>query len=138
MHRSQSRFGKLEATESEMKYKHYPKLLCSFYDDSRLTTSSCGKVYHRSLLSNLPPSEAQSKFFWGDDLVLNLHLLQTCRRALFIDQPLYVYRIGSGGTSSFRRDAMQDLNEIKRWQLLFLAHVAFAFKFLPFCLVPTL
>ena len=119
--RGQPRFRAFEASESEMKYKHYPKLLCSFYDDSRLAVSVWDKVYHRSLLGNLPPSEAQSKFFWGDDLVLNLHLLQTCRRALFIDQPLYVYRMGSGGTSIFRRDAMQDLNEIKRQQLAFLA-----------------
>lgn len=47
--------------------KEYPKLLCSFWEESYLTTTVWNKVYHRSLFSNLPPAEFAERVFWGDD-----------------------------------------------------------------------
>lgn len=77
------------------------------------------KVYHRSLISNLPASESAEKVFWGDDQILNLHLLSTCKSFRFIPDTLYCYRQLSGGTNSFSMNTMKDLDNIKKYQLLF-------------------
>lgn len=98
----------------------YPKLLCSFWEGSHLTPSTCNKVYHRSLIPNLPASESAEKVFWGDDLIMNLHLLSTCESFRFIPDTLYCYRQLSGGTSSFSKQTMRDLDNIKKYQLQFL------------------
>lgn len=98
----------------------YPKLLCSFWEDSHLTTNVWNKVYHRSLISNLPASESAEKVFWGDDQIMNLHLLSTCESFRFIPDTLYCYRQLSGGTNSFSKHTMKDLDNIKKYQLLFL------------------
>lgn len=100
--------------------QEYPKLLCSFWEGSHLTTNVWNKVYHRSLISNLPASESAEKVFWGDDQILNLHLLSTCKSFRFIPDTLYCYRQLSGGTNSFSMNTMKDLDNIKKYQLLFL------------------
>lgn len=100
--------------------RDYPLLLCSFWDSSRLTTSTCNKLYRRTLFQNLPASETLERVFWGDDLILNILLLKNCRSALFIPDTLYVYRQFSGGTSRFSASEMRDLDTIKRYQLKYL------------------
>ena len=98
----------------------YPKLLCSFWDDSHLTTTVWNKVYHRSLVSNLPSSETAKKLFWGDDQVMNLYMLSTCESLRLIPDILYCYRQFSGNTSNFSLHTMKDLDNIKKYQLSFL------------------
>lgn len=99
--------------------QEYPKLLCSFWEGSHLTTNVWNKVYHRSLISNLPSSEIAEKVFWGDDQIMNLHLLSDCESFRFIPDTLYCYRQLSGGTNSFSMRIMKDLDSIKKYQLLF-------------------
>lgn len=98
----------------------YPKLLCSFWESSHLTTSTCNKAYHKSLISNLPDADSAERVFWGDDQIMNLHLLSTCESFRFIPETLYCYRQFSGGTSGFSKRTMKDVDIIKKYQLLFL------------------
>lgn len=100
--------------------QEYPKLLCSFWEGAQLTTSVCNKIYHRNLLSNLPNSNCAEKVFWGEDLILNLHLLSTCESIYFIPNALYCYRQASGGTSNFSVHTMRDVDNVKKYQLLHL------------------
>lgn len=110
----------LAVTQQEFLTHEYPKLLCSFWDASHLTTNVWNKLYHRNLLSNLPDSLNAEKIFWGDDQVLNLYLLENCDNALFIPDVLYAYRQFSGATNKFSLHTMHDLDSIKRYQQIFL------------------
>lgn len=98
----------------------YPRLLCSYWDDAKITTNVANKVYHRRLLSNFPDSTAAEKIFWGDDLIMNLHLLSTCESMLFVPEIIYGYRQRSGGTSKFSPNVPEDINNIKKHQLYYL------------------
>lgn len=109
------------AAKEEFRKRDYPLLLCSFWEPSRLTTTNWNKLYRRELFQNLPDSKTLDRVFWGDDLVMNIMLLSHCNSALFIPDPLYVYRQFSGGTSRFSKTAMTDLDTIKRYQLRYLA-----------------
>lgn len=83
--------------EEQFVEQEYPKLLCSFWERSHLTMQVWNKVYHRKLLSNLKAVKGTEKIFWGEDLILNLHLLSTCRMILFIPDTLYCYVQFRGG-----------------------------------------
>ena len=100
--------------------REYPKLLCSHWDSSRLTTSVCNKVYHRKLFENLPRSDESERVFWGDDQIINLHLLSKGESLRIIPKPLYCYRRFSGGTNDFSLHTMEDVDTIKKYQLYFL------------------
>lgn len=95
----------------------YPKLLCSHWKEAVLTTNVWSKVYKKELKNSLPPYEKIERVFWGDDLILNLYLLDCCKSVLFIPEYLYVYRQFSGGTNRFNDHTMNDLNKIKEYQL---------------------
>ncbi|MEQ2443728.1 glycosyltransferase family A protein [Pseudoflavonifractor sp. CLA-AP-H29] len=100
--------------------QEYPKLLCSFWDEANLKVIVFNKVYHHCLLNNLPPANQAERLFWGDDQVMNMYLLETCRSFSFIPDTLYVYRQGSGGTNRFSLRTLQDINIIKHYQLSFI------------------
>lgn len=107
--------------EEQFVEQEYPKLLCSFWERSHLTMQVWNKVYHRKLLSNLKAVKGTEKIFWGEDLILNLHLLSTCRMILFIPDTLYCYVQFRGGTSKVSLHTMQDLNNIKKYQQIYLS-----------------
>ena len=98
----------------------YPKLLCSFWEKARLTPNVWNKVYKKELKDSLPSYDSFERIFWGDDLIMNLFLLERCRSALFIPDYLYIYRQFSGGTGKFSNHTMHDLNRIKAYQLEFI------------------
>lgn len=98
--------------------QEYPKLLCSFWDGARLKCCVWNKVYHRDLFAELP--EIKERIFWGEDLILNLHLCEACNAFRIIPDALYCYCVFSGGTKRFSVDTMKDLDAIKRYQLRFL------------------
>lgn len=100
--------------------KEYPKLLCSFWDSAHLSPNLWNKVYHRRLLLNLPHSDVAERIFWGDDLISNLYLLSTCNSLRLIPESLYCYRQFSGDTNKFSKTTMRDLDNIKKYQLMFL------------------
>lgn len=105
---------------NDFKNHEYPKLVCSFYDNSHLTVNVWNKVYHRRLLENLPDFHDEGRIFMGDDQIMNLYLLENCWSFRFIPEILYCYQQGSGGTSKFSKTTMYDLATIKRYQLQFL------------------
>lgn len=115
-------FNAFTLEEQEFKKNEYPKLLCSFYDGSHLTTNLSNKAYHKSLFSNLPDFKNLKNFFMGDDLIMNLFILDKCLTFRFIPDILYCYQQGSGGTSKFSKSTMADLDLIKQYQLRFLEH----------------
>lgn len=98
----------------------YPKLLCSFWEDAHLTTCVWDKLYHHSLLQNLPDSNGAERIFWGEDLVLNLFLLERCKSILFLSNAFYIYNETRGGTNKFSIHTMEDLDTIKKYQISFL------------------
>lgn len=104
----------------DFKMKEYPKLMCSFWRESHLTMCVWDKLYHHTLLNNLPDLNKVERVFWGEDLILNLFLLKKCDSCLLLTDSLYVYNDLSGGTNKFSMHTMEDLNIIKKYQLLFL------------------
>ncbi len=98
----------------------FPKLLCSFSENASLTNNVWNKVYCSELKSALPSYKSFDRVFWGDDLIMNLYLLEECDSALFITDTLYIYRQFSGGTNEFSIRTMQDLNTIKHYQFMFI------------------
>lgn len=105
-------------SRQEFMEQEYPKLLCSFWDGARIDCCVWDKVYHRDLFAGLP--EIEERVFWGDDLILNLHLCAGCSAFRIIPDTLYCYCILSGGTKKFSTNTMKDLDAIKRYQLRFL------------------
>ncbi len=98
----------------------YPKLLCSHWKEARLTPNVWNKVYSKELKNKLPSYDFFERVFWGDDLIMNLYLLEDCESVLFIPDYLYIYRQFSGGTSRFMERTMYDLDRIKKYQLRFI------------------
>lgn len=70
----------------------YPKLLCSHWCDSCLTLGVWNKVYYHKLSDKLPDPTTTERIFWGDDLIINLHLLNGCESMCFVSEVLYCYR----------------------------------------------
>lgn len=104
--------------KSEFYMREYPKLLCSFWNQSHLSTNVWNKLYSCELLSYLPSHS--ERVFWGDDLIINIHLLQSIQGAYYLPDVLYVYRQFTGGTNRFSLYTMKDLDTIKQYQLDFL------------------
>lgn len=105
--------------EKDFKYKEYPGLLCSVFN--KLNGNAAYKLYHSRLLRNLPKEEERADLFMGDDVVMNLYMLQDCRSALYIDTPLYVYRTTSGNSNKLRKSILADLDKLKSTQHFFLS-----------------
>lgn len=97
----------------------YPRLLCSFWDKSSLGSNVAYKLYKKSLFENAPDYKTAERIFWGDDLIVNLHVLEKCNSIAYLPKPLYVYRQTSGGTKHFSKTTMLDLDKIKQMQLKF-------------------
>ena len=110
----------LLVTHEDFVKMEYPKLICSFWPESHLTPSLCNKAVHKSLFENILKIKSPERLFWGDDLITNLHTLETCHDMLFIPDMLYVYRQFCGSTSEFRKNTMSDLDIIKKHQLEFI------------------
>ena len=83
-----------------------------------------GKLYSRRLLKDLPPLTPVERLFNGEDVVLNLYLLEHCASARFLPLRLYGYRETSGGTKRFSRSSMQDLDKVAAHKLKKLAECA--------------
>ena len=83
-----------------------------------------GKLYSRRLLKDLPPLSPVERLFNGEDVVLNLYLLEHCASARFLPLRLYGYRETSGGTKRFSRSSMQDLDKVAAHKLKKLAECA--------------
>ena len=112
----------LDTDRNTFNAHEYPKLLCSYWNEAHLTTNVSNKVYHCSLISSLPSSKTVEKVFWGDDQIMNLYLLSECESFRFIPDALYCYRQMSGDTSRFSLHTMEDVDNIKKYQLMFLKH----------------
>lgn len=113
---------KVVDADAESFYKiDYPRLLCSFWDPSRLHLNVWEKVYARSLIERLPKSETAGRIFMGDDLIMNLHILSGGCTVRYIPNVLYIYREYSGGTNRFSASTMKDLDCIKNEQLRYLS-----------------
>ena len=99
--------------------RDYPRLLCSFWDDSRLTVNIWNKMYRKALASQLPENLAEERVFWGDDTIMNLFLTEHCDSACYLIEPLYCHHKRRGFTNRWNETIMYDLNSIKRYQLEF-------------------
>jgi len=100
--------------------REYPYLLSSRNIASRLMVNTVTKAYHRRLCESAPAPDALERLFMGDDMLLNLYLLEGCSRALYLPDCLYTsYRL-RGSSSRYRREEMHNLNIIKAYQLSFL------------------
>ena len=117
------RHKKYEIVEKkEFLSNEYPKLLCSFWDNSKIDISLWNKIYSKELIKNTFELDADltEKVFMGDDLILNLFLLRSCESILFMPEILYCYRMNSGFTNRWKKQDMFDLNVVKRYQKAFI------------------
>lgn len=105
-------------SRQEFLEREYPKLLCSVWNGARIDSCVWNKVYHRDMLAELP--ETEERIFWGDDLIMNLHLCEKCKAFRIIPDALYCYSVLVGGTKKFSAAAMKDLDAIKKYQFRFL------------------
>lgn len=96
---------------------HYPMLLGSYYEGAKLTASLYDKAYKRSLFDGVVSSENTPHIFMGDDVYLNLHILQNVQKACFIPDCLYSYQCLTGGTKRFNSHYMEDYDIVKAAQL---------------------
>lgn len=101
------------------KFRDYPKLLCSYWEESKLNNPVWNKVYSKKLFQNVTDEVKQQRFFWGEDQILNLFLLEKCEKVYFCSKPLYCYLSVDGGTKKWRKETMYDLDTIKKYQLMF-------------------
>jgi hypothetical protein len=119
-HKVRKTESKLQIDRDKFIAEEYPLLLTSNNEKAHLTLNVWNKVYKRQLLNALPAADHAERLFWGDDLVFNLITLKDCQSIIFVPTPLYVYRDSTGGTNRFSKREMEDVNIIKRYQLLYL------------------
>ena len=100
----------------------YPKLLCSFWDESSLHVSVWDKLYSRKLITDSLDELINEKVFMGDDLIINLFLNENVCTAKYIDKALYCHKSSSGLTNHWKEKDMYDLNTIKKYQMRFIEH----------------
>lgn len=105
---------------TEFQKTQYPKLLCNDWPLSNLRNSVWAKVYRRSLVKNLPDSENVGRVFWGEDIILNLHLLRAVDSFYYLMDRFYCYRQTTGGTHRWSISTMYDLDRFSGYQLAFL------------------
>lgn len=98
--------------------RDYPRLLCGRWKDARILLNIWSKLFHKSLLSKLPPAESAERLFHGEDIVLNLHLLENVDRFLLIPERLYAHR-PVGGTKRFLPNEIVNIDLTRRYQLCF-------------------
>lgn len=104
----------------EFEVREYPQLLCNTFPDAHLTGTVWDKLYYRQLIQNIETLNENNRVFWGEDLILNMHLLSSVSGAYFIPKVLYVYRENAGKTKDFSTHTMEDLDVLKKYQLRFL------------------
>lgn len=102
-------------------FDEYPQLLCNNWKGAHLNSYVWNKIYDRNLIDNILSIDVERRLFWGEDLVINMFMLQTIVGAYYLPDSLYVYREFTGGTCKFSMTTMEDLNVIKSFQLAFLA-----------------
>ena len=95
----------------------YPKLLCSYWEESELNVTVWDKIYDRKLADNLPKELSRQRIFMGDDLVLNLFLMEKCNRVKYDAKPLYCYRTLTGSTNKWKEKDLYDLDILKQYQM---------------------
>ena len=111
---------KIEVDAKEFYINDYPILLCNNYSGSRLTNAVWNKIYRKELFDQKFDFEMSLRLFMGDDLVINLCVVQNCKNVLFTPQVFYVYNDLIGGTTKFRINEMDDLNIVKEYQINYL------------------
>lgn len=97
--------------------RDYPRLLYTYWDDSRLLNFVHNKVYRRELLAALPAPEEAENVFMCEDVLLNLQVLERCRAFLFLPDALYHYNRLLGASHRFQRRRMRDMDLVWRCQL---------------------
>ncbi len=111
---------RIEIGAEEFYEREYPYLLSSRNIESRLLLNTVTKFYHKSIYKNIPDPESLGRLYMGDDLVINLHLLEKCSSALYLPDAYYLsYRL-NGNTGNYRKNEMHNLDRIKYYQKIFL------------------
>lgn len=110
----------LHQNRDEFMTNHYPVLLGSYYGGACLTASMYDKAYRRTLFDEVLSAEQTRYIFIGDDVYLNLHILENVRSACFIPNVLYTYQALTGGTKRFNTHYMEDYQVVKDNQLHFI------------------
>ncbi len=101
----------------EFEVKEYPELLYNTFSGAHLTGAVWDKLYNKQLIQNVLDLKEENRVFWGDDLILNMYLLNIVSGAYFIPNVLYVYNGNTGGTKVFSLHTMEDLDVLKKYQL---------------------
>lgn len=105
---------------AEFMTDHYPMLLGSYYGGSLLTASMYDKAYRRTLFDGILSVEDTKYIFIGDDVYLNLHILENAQSVCFAPEVLYTYQALTGGTKRFNSHYMDDYQVVKDNQMYFI------------------
>ena len=109
------------ADREEFMTNHFPSLLGSYYEGSLLSASLYDKIYKRELFDKALSADNTKHIFMGDDVYLNLHILENAASVCFIPEVLYTYQATVGGTSRFNARYMEDYQVVKDNQLDFIS-----------------
>lgn len=96
--------------------KYYPKLLCSYWEESKINVTVWDKIYKRKLIENISDELSLEKIFMGDDLLLNLFIMEKCNRFMVCSKCVYCYESLSGSTKLWKKTVMNDLDIVKKYQ----------------------
>lgn len=115
--RKRNVYSDIVAEKDSFYNNEYPKMLCSYWEKSKITVTVWDKVYHHKLADNIPEGLNLERVFMGDDLLLNLFLLEKCEKFLFSSRCVYCYNTLTGSTNRWKEKDLYDLNIIKKYQL---------------------
>lgn len=90
----------IQAPQEYCQEEFISELYCSWFGISNVPVSLWGKLYRTELLQQTYQYIPNAVNFWGDDLIVTLHLMPRAQKIIVIPNYVYNYRIG-GGTSKY-------------------------------------
>ena len=114
--RKRSYYSDKIVTKDAFRNIEYPKILCSYWEKSKISVTVWDKIYAHRLINNIPENLYFEKTFMGDDLLLNLFLLENCNKFMFSSQCVYCYKTLTGSTNRWKEKDLYNLDVIKKYQ----------------------
>lgn len=114
---SHSYVGKfLQYKNKKLEGKALKDLYVSFFGKNILPVTMNAKLYRTDILLDLPYEKTNLRF--GEDLIFNMNLFPHLNSIYWLDDVVYYYRIGSGGTSKFMPYFMDNVRKLYVMKML--------------------
>ncbi len=114
---SHSEVGKfVQYKNKKLEGKVLKDLYISFFGRNILPVSMWGKLYRTDILLALPYEK--TNLWFGEDLIFNMNLFPHLNSIYWLDDVVYYYRRGSGGTSKFMSYFMDNVRKLYYMKML--------------------